>query len=181
MNEIFTNTEYWNSINELYNKSKEYLLYIEEYDVDHYTVIQPIKEQRDALDHIMKAYSIGSQINNLSCNVNSLQEDLHRELDKAKGHLTRALNDCADILSIILREKISVYLCDFKYKQIVSVWSNYPKKREFLIDVDEEIAKIRNRGYGIKDDIIDRYDDIIKELLAIYKKISKEIYPKLSE
>lgn len=177
VNKDFSSHEYWDNICELFSKIKKYLLLIEELESEHATVMQPVKEQRDALDHIVRAYGIYTYLNNSSSD-NEKWNDFYKEFERAKGHLERALNDSADILSIILRERISAYLSDFSYKEILSKWSDYPNERKFLIKVDEQISMLRNRKINSIEHMKE-YDKIIDRLKDIYYKVTEDIYPKL--
>lgn len=48
--------EFWEKYNYVYNKQKELCILSEEYDNELCTFVQPIKEQKDSLDHITRAY-----------------------------------------------------------------------------------------------------------------------------
>ncbi len=179
-NPAFLDVGFWNRFCGLFSQTKKYLLLIEEVEPQHATVMQPIKEQRDALDHIVRAYNLFDHFESETDDdkKKKLVQNCQKEFERAKCHMERALNDCADILSIILREKISTYLSEFNYRSIVSVWKDYPVERKFLIKVDEEISKLRNRTI----DPVDRmseYDKIIERLKIIYYKVAEEIYPAL--
>lgn len=176
----FSSHEFWGDFCDLYMQAKKYLLLIEEMEPQHSTVIQPIKEQRDALDHIVRAYDLSLKKESCSCQeeIERLGKCISEEFERSKGHIERAINDCADILSIILREKISAYLSDFSYKEVLSKWNDYPIERKFLIRVDEKIADLRNRDINAKNRI-NEYDAIINKLKDIYYKVTEEIYPQL--
>lgn len=177
----FSSEKFWKDSCQLYNQTKKYLLLIEEIEPQHATIMQPIKEQRDALDHIVRAYSLFEEIINCKDDKQKaiIAKNLTEEFNRAKSHLERAINDCADILSIILREKIAAYLSEFSYKEIVSVWTNYPKERKFLIRVDEKISELRNRDINNYQVALNDYNAIIDRLKTIYYKVTEEIYPKL--
>ena len=49
-------TSYWNVICEIYFLTKHYLIISEEISEDFETFLQPLKEHRDAFDHIVRAY-----------------------------------------------------------------------------------------------------------------------------
>lgn len=177
----FSSSQFWAGFVQLYNATKSYLLLIEEIEPQHSTIIQPVKEQRDALDHIIRAYVFFERINVCEDDEqkDSLVKSLTEEFKRANSHLERAINDCADILSIILREKIAAYLSEFSYKEIVSVWPDYPSERKYIIRVDEKISKLRNRNISNGEDFMDEYNEVINKLKELYYKVTEDIYPKL--
>ena len=49
-------TKYWDSICQIYFLTKHYLLLAEELSDDFDTFLQPVKEHRDAFDHVARVY-----------------------------------------------------------------------------------------------------------------------------
>lgn len=168
--------EFWEDFCKVHQKLKEFYIKSEEYSKDFSTILQPIKEQKDALEHIVRVY----------CELLIGNEDekyIRENFSKAKGHIYRAYYDTADIFTIILRERISDYLSIFSHSQISSVWGEekYKKERDFLIDVNETIANLRIEKDVIdKKDVFNRYKDIIEHLFDIYLDILKNVYPILA-
>lgn len=93
--------EQWRDICYLYNVTKKYLLLAEEVCEDGVVLLQPLKEHRDAYDHVIRTFSIDYK---------ELPEDFnHRDyvlknLQKAYGHEYRAFFDMADWLTYNLNE-----------------------------------------------------------------------------
>ena len=48
---------FWNDYSFIHNTTKELYILSEELESDFSSFIQPIKEQRDSLEHIVRAYS----------------------------------------------------------------------------------------------------------------------------
>lgn len=131
--------------------------------------MQPIKEQRDALDHIARAYDSALQ---------GIEDTT--ELSKALGHINRAFYDVADILTIVLRDNISAYLSEFSYKEILDVWPEYADNRKFLVKVGMSIAKLRHqKGRTKNDNVIGDYKNIVNKLHKIHEIVVETVYPKL--
>ncbi len=180
-----TNIEktFWRDFCKLHKEMKKLYILSEEHSKDFSCILQPIKEQRDALEHVVRAYS---RILDESDSPNSPY--IQKNLSKAKGHLYRAYYDTADIFTIILRERISDYLSVFSYKQIISVWNKkeYDREREYLIKVNKEIAELRIKKDVIEDEeeqekVFSQYYDIISHLFELYEKVLLEIYPLLAD
>lgn len=170
---------FWKTYNYIYEKQKEIYILSEEYDNDLSSFIQPIKEQKDSLDHIARAYKEYYDIENLQ-NENLIVDNLN----KALGHIFRAYYDTVDFFSIILRQKISANLQNFTYSQIVSVWKDYEIYRKQLVNFPEKLAQLRlNKGIDKSNNEIsvkiEKYQKIIYELFDIFKIFMLEIYPKL--
>lgn len=169
--------KFWERFNAIHSKAKEYFIWAEEYDEDLNTYIQPIKEHKDALDHIVRAYSkivSGNEISSLD------EKYVVDNLDKALGHIYRAFYDCSDILSIVLRKKISDELNKFDYNELISVWNKYPEVRQKLIELPNIFKDLRvsKDVAKIKDNILDEYQSHIKWLFEIYGELYVSVLPK---
>ena len=95
--------ELWKLIVLLQETVKALVIWAEENDVDKLeTFLQPIKEQRDALEHLcrVKAAELG-----LKTGGEDIDKYILINIEKAIGHLYRAFFDAADFLCIILRER----------------------------------------------------------------------------
>lgn len=163
---------YWDSICEIYFLTKHYLLIGEELSEDFDTIIQPVKEHRDAFDHITRVYGL-----------KFLQDDIPDKeayrisnMKKAVGHAYRAFFDTADFLTYVCRKKIRELLNSRDYEEIVKHYPNYPNVKQMLIDVPFKIAEIRkNKDVSVDDraliDEIEEYRKILDELLSAYKAV----------
>lgn len=175
--------DFWNVFGYIYNSTKELYILAEEYDDELSSFIQPIKEQKDSLEHIVRAYM--KLYSNEDITENFDEDYVKQNLSKAMGHVFRAFFDTADILSIILREKISSHLKLFTYAKIVEVWPKYEDVRKRLIDMPKLFAEFRFKKDIAKNSnetrkMVEDYVDRLKELLNIYEEFMKNVYPKLN-
>ena len=93
---------YWENICKIYFLTKHYLLLCEEYSDEFDTFLQPVKEHRDAFDHIARVYGYKMLDRKVA------DEKVYRKKKKKKavGHTYRAFFDTADWLSYICRKQI---------------------------------------------------------------------------
>ena len=172
---------FWEKYNYVYNKQKELCILSEEYDNELCTFVQPIKEQKDSLDHITRAYK--DYYDSISCK-NSADAKIEDNLDKALGHIFRAYYDTADFLSIVIRRTLSMHLQQFTYKQIITVWREYEDNRRWLVTFPTLMAGLRNNKginssfHDIKEKV-DAYYEPIEHLFELFNTFMLEVYPKL--
>lgn len=165
---------YWDNICEIYFLTKHYLLIGEELSEEFDTVLQPVKEHRDAFDHIARVY--GHQF---------LQEEI-RDIDayrignmkKAVSHVYRAFFDTADFLSYVCRKKIRVLIEKRSREEILEAYPGYEDTKQMLNEVPFKIARIRENKDISTDDSqiieeVGRYKDILDDLLEAYKEMAK--------
>ncbi len=177
LNEEFQN--FWAKFNDIHRRTKEYFILAEEYNENLETFIQPIKEHKDALEHIVRATS-----KCLNSNENCSEDDfeyIKANLDKALGHIYRAFYDCSDILSIVLRKKISEGLKPFTYEEIVEAWTGYSQIRERLIKIPSQFQELRiKKDIGkITNKFLDKYKAEIDWLFEVYETLYIKIIPRL--
>lgn len=183
MEKIFK--DFWLDFCYIYNQAKELYILAEEYDDELSSFIQPIKEHKDALEHIVRAYFKYYSSPADEATILNNDDYIVQNLSKAVGHAFRAFYDTADILSIILRERISVNLANHKYNEIVKIWSEYEDNRLVLIEMPKKFAKLRTekdiaKGSSKKVTMVKEYRENINTLFGIYDHFMKEIYPKLN-
>lgn len=178
--------------------TKKYIIKSEELAPDFKVYLQPMKEQKDAYEHIMRACSkvfrenpddsvIDVKLNEDKSNTNTISESnleyIVTNIDKAIGHEYRAFFDTLDYLSIIIRKRISDELKDFSYKEIVKVYPEYEIIKKSLLSLPEEISIQRERkdiGNFDSMGIINNYCLIIDNLIKNYTKIVDNIFSKIS-
>lgn len=165
-------TIYWDSICEIYFLTKHYLLIGEELSEDFDTVIQPVKEHRDAFDHIARVYGLKF----LQENIPDKEAYCISNMKKAVGHAYRAFFDAADFLTYVCRKKIRELLHNRDQDEIVRYYPDYPNVKQMLIDVPFQIAEIRkNKDVSVDDRAliseIEGYRKILDELLDAYKAV----------
>ena len=162
----------WNDICKIHLFTKHYLLLAEELSTDGDLFLQPLKEHRDAYDHIIRVYATKEKINNVE------NSDLYMQtnMSKALGHEYRAFFDTADWLTLICREKINKLLENISRNEIELLYPNYKEFRKMLLSLPNEIATLReNKDVGKKDDsflgVVDNYVEILDKLLTYYKEL----------
>lgn len=174
--------KFWEHYILIYESQKRIYMLAEEYDKEFSSFLQPIKEQKDSLDHIARAYKQYYNTEDLYNGIDSVFDNLN----KAIGHIFRAYYDSVDFLGIILRERISSNICNFTYPQIVSVWKDYEIYRKKLIEFPEKMTNLKlNKGIDKSSDEIKQrikdYQKLIDELLEIFKIFMIDVYPKLCQ
>lgn len=164
---------YWDNICKIYFLTKHYLLLAEELSDEFDTFLQPVKEHRDAFDHITRVYGCKFMPNKLN-DVNAYRIG---NMKKAIGHVYRAFFDTADWLSYICRKKIRELLQNKSYSEISEKYENYDDLKLMLINVPLEISNIRKQK-DISDDEsvlieeVEKYKAILDKLYNSYKDLS---------
>lgn len=168
----------WKNICEIYFLTKNYILKAEEISLDLETFLQPVKEHRDALDHIVRVYGY-----NLINNGGISDLDAYREenMKKALGHVYRAFFDTADWLSFECRRQIRITLSKIPIEAINSKYSQYDELKEFLATVPLEIAHIRatkdiGKAPSELIDVVQQYKEKLDLVLKYYTDVLK-IFP----
>lgn len=168
--------EKWSTIIELYQDLKHVTLLAEELEFESFkTFLQPVLEQRSALDHICRAMS--SEAHMVEENVAS--DYVSGNFDKAIGHLYRAFFDAADMLSILLRGRVLDVLEGFDVECITAVCPDYFKEvRPRVEQISAEIAGIReSKDIKVKAAIDDVkcYDNLLDELRGMYNGLLTKV------
>ncbi len=164
--------EYWNDICKMHLFTKHYMLLAEELATEGDFFLQPLKEHRDAYDHIIRVYSTQIGLNKVK------DSDLYmqKNMSKALGHEYRAFFDTADWLTLICREKINKLLLGKNSEEIEKKYSNYKELKRMLLELPTEIAQLReNKDVG-KDNMsllneVDQYVKILDKLIRYYKEL----------
>jgi hypothetical protein len=170
----------WDRITELHQQTKALLLLLEELGLEHRSFLQPVFEQRDALDHIIRAKAVLRGLKQ----VPDSEEYVRTNLDKAVGHLYRAFFDVADWIGLTLRERLQTELEPYSTEAIHALLPEYYAEiRPVLTQFVSDIANIRgSKDIGKNELIMDvkRYVDIIRTLVGFYVK-AQEARPGLEE
>ncbi len=159
--------EYWSVICHIHEYTKKFSIWAEELSSpDYETFLQPIKEHRDAWDHIVRVYS-GEGISK----GNSYRLT---NMSKALGHEFRAFFDAADWLSIVCRKRILDVLTPLSYEEIKSQFPEYDEYKQAFNSVPRKIANARIKK-DIGDDkirvIVDSYAELVEDLEQKTEKI----------
>lgn len=180
---MLSEENFWGTFINVYNKTKEIYIKSEEYDTEFCSIIQPIKEQRDALDHIVRSYSEMRSPANGTSEANL--EKIDQNFNKAIGHIYRAYYDSADIFTIILRQRISELLNEYSYAEICSCWDDYKNYRKELNKIPKRVANLRFKK-EVKanpeelNNIFNEYDAILNFLCETLE-IALDLAPKIFE
>lgn len=166
----------WQVLCQIHTYTKKYFILAEEYDIDMKTFLQPMKEQKDAYEHLTRAY--GKLL------LEREESDyVHKNMEKAIGHEYRAFFDSLDFFTISLRRRIRDALTGYTYDQIYSVYPAYAELKQQLTEMPEKIACFRMRkdvGHTSMLELAEQYAEIADSLLHAYKTIQSEILPALA-
>lgn len=172
--------DYWTILCQIHILTKKYYILSEEINLHMATLVQPIKEQRDALEHIIRVYSAltleDDSIVEKFSNV-SIDEYVRSNMEKAIGHEYRAFFDAIDYITISIRERIYNEINNYSLKQIINVFPDYEDFKKRLNELPEEIANMRIKKdvAGNMLEIAREYAQLADELLSLYKKLSKAV------
>ena len=148
----------------------------EELSEDGVAFLQPMKEHRDAYDHLMRIFSLNLRKAQLPSDFdyNYYIED---NLKKAYGHEYRAFFDTADWLTFICRKAIRETLSyNTKRKRYIDNYQNedFQETRDFINKVPFDIAKYRENkdisNINLLEEV-EKYRITLDKLIEIYKKI----------
>lgn len=128
-------------LGDLYTQAKLLILYSEEIDPSARSNIQVIKELRDALDHLMRV--IVARLCDVVPAGASESTYCKKNLDKATGHVYRAVFDALDGTVLSLREKIVAVLNNYPQAVIKEVIPDYWELRTKLDALTQRIATHR--------------------------------------
>lgn len=165
-------SNYLYKISQVHMYTKHYLLIAEEICEDGVTFLQPLKEHRDAYDHMIRIFSLSIK-KDPKINV---EEYMYDNMKKTFGHEYRAFFDMADWLTYICRKYIRSELSyNAKRKKYESKYNDYKDVKNFINEVPYKIAKYREEKDVSNDEIILKevmeYKEVIDKLLKIYKQI----------
>lgn len=166
--------KYWENICQIYFLTKHYLLLAEELSDEFDTFLQPLKEHRDAFDHVARVYGH----NFLQNDIKDIDAYCTANMSKAVGHTYRAFFDTADWLSYICRKKIRLLIQGKEYNDIVGKYPKYDELKNMLQNVPQAIANIR-KSKDVSDDPkelvkeVNEYKAILDNLINAYFELSK--------
>lgn len=165
----------WKNICNLHGITKGYLLLAEEICEDGVVFFQPLKEHRDAYDHIIRTFSI--DLKKIPADFDC-KAYVAKNLDKAYGHEFRAFFDTADWLSYNLRKTIRIRLRKMsrKEKQRFVQKCGINNLFEKLNQYPFEVAKLRGeKDIAAKSDLqqVEEYRNILDQLSEIYQELKE--------
>ena len=163
---------YFNEISELHMYTKHYLLVAEELCEDGVAFLQPLKEHRDAYDHIMRIFTCPVK----KYDIKESETYILEIMKKAFGHEYRAFFDTADWLTYIcrkfIREQLSTPIIKKRYQER---YSDYNDVKVFINNLGFDIANYReakdiNNQKTLLEEV-QEYKGTLEKLLNIYKKV----------
>ena len=171
---MFDDRTFWQRLVEIHNCTKSFILKAEEVDPQHEFYFPPLIQQRDALDHIVRAATVWVQPPEKHSTKSP--DYIRIQMDKAIGHAYRALFDAVDWLSIIYRERIREHVSLYSRATILKVLPNYyPKIIPRIEEISLKIADLRNaKDVGTGSNMLDnitKYTQLIDELEGFLKTV----------
>lgn len=171
----------WEILCKIHILTKHYTLLAEEYSISMRAFLQPMKEQKDAYEHIIRAYTKKCENRILS---DEDKEYMSKNIEKAIGHEYRAYFDTIDYLTICLRELISKELSGVAYKELIQVYPEYDRYKKVLLDIPEQIAMYREKkdiGSSEMLKFASEYGKVVDELLKCYKYLCCDVMKKIND
>jgi hypothetical protein len=163
-------------LSELYAKAKLLVLEAESKDPEQKSNIAAFNEIRAAFDHLMQCIGVALSDKPDSEDLCKANEDfIENQIRKAKEHIVRAMYDSLDGIGVSIRKRTSDMLRNSPEDSIATTFPEYhsdylPK----INSLDEKIIESRNNRDGRgsnSEEKIKEYEDIIREMEQVYKKI----------
>ena len=160
----------------LHRLTKHYLLIAEELSEDGFTFLQPLKEHRDAYEHLVRVFALSTK-EDIKANFDS-HTYIESNINKAFGHEYRAFFDAADWLTFacrrFVRKKLSLLTIKKAYIKAYQE-EGYETAKNFINSVPFEIAKYREKK-DVGDNInllneVYEYKKTLDKLIELYKNI----------
>lgn len=165
-------SHYFDELSQVHMYTKHYLLISEEISEEGVTFLQPLKEHRDAYDHMVRIFTLPMK----EMGDFDVENYVLDNVKKAFGHEYRAFFDTADWLTYICRKYIREGLAfSAGKKKYEEIYGDFKEVKEFINEVPFIIAKYREEK-GVKNqerilnEVLD-YKKTINKLLEIYKKV----------
>lgn len=154
----------------LYDKVRQAVILLENFNEEQKMYIAPINQLRSALDHIFKAINVCDDT-----------QQCEYELKEAKEHLDRAGYDALELLAANIGITIVEKLKRYDTKTITEVFPYYfTTIKPQLTDIKGIVAKLRSDKKTDSDKSFSAYFDQISILINIDKKVDTMI-PSLDE
>ncbi len=147
----------WSKIVTLHGHTKALTLRAEELDTNQEFFFPSVIQQRDAHDHIIRAYAAKVGVKDFSGDAEQTDKYIRTNLDKALGHEYRAFFDIADWLAILYREEITATLTTYSSQCIRTAVPNYYSEIVPRLErLHRDIEGIRSRkDIGLGDGILE--------------------------
>jgi hypothetical protein len=157
----------------LYAKTKRYIIRAEEIDPTLRSNIAVFKEQRDALDHIVRAMN-----EYLEKGDSADKRYISNEFDDAIGHLYRAAYDALDGMGISYKIRMNRIMEDFSMQAICAVYPQYLEALDAVEVVQERIIEHREKKDQRRTTLseLDAYLESIETIDGHYKASFRKIH-----
>lgn len=162
-------------MSEIHSYTKTCIILAEELSEEGDTFLQPLKEHRDAYDHLMRVFALPFKVGHKDADTN-FSNYIAENINKALGHEYRAFFDAADWLTFIcrkkIREQLSLRSIKKRYKE---KYSDYSETQKFINSLPFSIATYRDdkdvsKGEDILGEVL-LYKETIDKLISIYQKV----------
>ena len=163
---------YLNEMSKIHMFTKHYLLIAEEISEDGVTFLQPLKEHRDAYDHLIRIFALAVKDDDRI----DAEQYILDNIKKAFGHEYRAFFDMADWLTYICRKYIREELSfNSKRKKYKEKFDDFEDVKRFINEIPYTIARYRE-GKDVSNHIpilseVTDYKETIDKLLLLYRRV----------
>lgn len=176
---MMENQELWEKICTIQASLKKVVLKVEQISSEQ-TLVQVALEQRNALDHVIRAKSRELIIAEVAEPSEEDRQYIRDNFDKALGHVYRGFFDACDWSNIVLREKITQTLKGYSNECICTVIPTYyPEIRPKLDELSSETASIReSKDIANGNEIIPqvrKYEESVLEMIRIVQSIDYKV------
>lgn len=162
----------FNVINTIHCYTKLYLLTAEEISEDGMTFLQPLKEHRDAYDHMIRIFGLS----NREMEKSEAEKYIADNIKKTLGHEYRAFFDTADWFTYICRKKIRETLSyRGKKKRYMEAYDDFEEVKNYINELPELVVKYRREKDIANDNIlgeVEEYVQTMEKLLQLYKRVN---------
>lgn len=165
-------SHYFDKLGQVHMYTKHYLLISEEISEEGVVFLQPLKEHRDAYDHLARVFALPVKDNEGT----DVEKYILDNIKKAFGHEYRAFFDTADWFTYICRKYIREELSfATKKKKYEKTYDDFESVKSFINEVPFKIAKYRedkdiSNQESVLDEVLD-YKNTMDELLKIYRRV----------
>lgn len=166
-------SHYFNEMSQVHMYTKHYLLIAEEIAEEGVVFLQPLKEHRDAYDHLMRIYFLSTDSQKIEGGAENYILD---NVKKAFGHEYRAFFDTADWLTYICRKYVREELSyKAKFKLYMNRYKDYEETKKFINELPFMISKYREKkdvsnNEPILSEVLE-YKKTLDQLLDLYKRV----------
>ncbi|MDE7166832.1 MAG: hypothetical protein K2O17_07365 [Bacteroidaceae bacterium] len=158
------------SLYDLYDKVRQAIILVENFDKGRNMYIAPINQLRSVLDHIFKAVSHAED-----------QERSAYELKEAKEHLDRAGYDALELLAAYLGIAIVEKVAQYDNETLTTIFPEYfTIIKPQITDIKNKVATLRSKKDLNSEISFSAYFDQITKLIEMDKRVDVMI-PSLEE